>query len=756
MSGRFTGPLPLGEPVEWRCDTARFTLRSGRVWLLEPTAAGVVTGLVFEGDGRFELRVPDPVERRQLPRFARDPEVDRLDETFDQLVLRGSDLVALLPESLLAAPAGASHQEHPLAAERHRTWRRDHFEDVDARVIAALRDSGAHYRRADLRTGRFGWLSWTWDDLRAEEIEVARLDPSERYRESWLSLDRGEDRRDDGRPGETDTESLRLIAVDARVDVTAPDRGATRGVGAVNPVDALFETVVRVKALRDGQGALVLELHPLAEVERVWEVPSGGELPALRFNLGRTDSSLPNRLHHSTLVVPLERELSHEQEIELGVAYKLELPGFASALSWYPRPLGMGLDLHDVRLEVTHRRDYGVAAVGEQVERREKGGHLVSVWQTAGPIDAGAFTIARAPHQRSFRHEGLPELVMFGTQAGYLSAEKIDSFAPDIINSIHYFQNLFASPVRTERTIVSFIASGHGQAMEGFLHVSDSIAQALQEGRAGGGFREWFLAHEVAHEWWGHQVGWASYRDQWLSEGFASYAAMMFVEASLDNGPRLFRQILESYTNELNGSIGGAFGAFARPGMALLNRAGRDRMGPIGLGLRSGVAESPAAYQSMAYTKGAMVLHMLRSILRAATRSDETFLAILRDFVATWRGRRASTADFQAVLTKHAPSDWSWFFDQWVEGTSIPTYRSKSEIVKAEGGGFLVRLTVEQSDVPPGFRSPVPVRIELPDGRVAEQLLLIDEPRETFELEVPARPRKVELNPEFAILARMR
>jgi aminopeptidase N len=303
--------------------------------------------------------------------------------------------------------------------------------------------------------------------------------------------------------------------------------------------------------------------------------------------------------------------------------------------------------------------------------------------------------------------------------------------------------------------IVSFIASGHGQAMEGFLHLSDGVAQALEEGRAGGGFREWFLAHEVAHEWWGHQVGWASYRDQWLSEGFASYAAMMFVEASLDGGPKVFRQILEAYTNELNGSIGAGFGAFARPGLAVLNRAGRERMGPIGLGHRSGVAEAPAAYQSMAYTKGALVLHMLRSILRIASRSDETFLAVLRDFVATWRGRRASTADFQAVLEKHAPSDWTWFFDQWVDGTHIPTYRSKHEVAKS-GQGFVLRLEVEQSDVPVGFRSPVPLRVELPDGRFGDQLLLVDEPRETFEIALPARPRRVELNPDFAILARMR
>ncbi len=60
---------PLAVPatgIAFQIDTARWTLRSGRVWLQEPTADGRVAGLVFEGSGRFEMQLPDPVELRQL------------------------------------------------------------------------------------------------------------------------------------------------------------------------------------------------------------------------------------------------------------------------------------------------------------------------------------------------------------------------------------------------------------------------------------------------------------------------------------------------------------------------------------------------------------------------------------------------------------------------------------------------------------------------------------------------------------------
>jgi len=345
--------------------------------------------------------------------------------------------------------------------------------------------------------------------------------------------------------------------------------------------------------------------------------------------------------------------------------------------------------------------------------------------------------------------------VMFGTQRGYLSADKIEGFSPDIINAVNYFQGLLGTPVSAPEVFVTLIASGHGQAGSGLIHISDGIAQAGVAGRANQGAREAFLAHEVAHEWWGHQLAWDGYRHQWLSEGLAEYSAMMFVEASLDNGPKIFQRILEAYHNELTGSIAAAFGAFGRAGLALDNKAARDRMGPIGHGVRAGVAEAPAAYLSMAYTKGAMVAHMLRMILRTASGNDDTFVAVLRDFVATHQGEAVSTEDLQAALTRHAPSDWTWFFDQWVYGTEIPTLSWKHEVERADDA-FLLVLDVEMSGVPPGWRTPVPVRAEFSGDKRGDVLVMVDEPVERFELRLPERPRKVTLNPDHAILARMK
>src|SRR3954468_8484809 len=83
--------VPAGG-LTWTVEGATWTLESGRIWLEEPTSGGVVTGLVFEGKGRFQMAVPDPIELAQLRRFTLQPDLAAIDEPFSQMVLRAGDL----------------------------------------------------------------------------------------------------------------------------------------------------------------------------------------------------------------------------------------------------------------------------------------------------------------------------------------------------------------------------------------------------------------------------------------------------------------------------------------------------------------------------------------------------------------------------------------------------------------------------------------------------------------------------------------
>jgi len=270
------------------------------------------------------------------------------------------------------------------------------------------------------------------------------------------------------------------------------------------------------------------------------------------------------------------------------------------------------------------------------------------------------------------------------------------------------------------------------------------------------GIGELFRAHEAAHQFWGVLVGAATYRDAWLGEAFAEYSAMMFVESTMKEGPRYLQEIIHAYNDEQNGSIKSGFSKFTRLDVNKANSLHGDRSGPIGPGWRADTGELPTAYSSQVYGKGALVLHMLRGLLRDQTGSDQAFLDVLRDFIHTYRGKAPSTGDFVAVLARHVSGDWSWFFDEWVNGMGIPTYRWSYDVAPGAGGRTVATLKVRQSDVPAGFRMSVPVAIEYPDGRTERRRVMVDQPEQSIALNLPERPKSLTFNPGSEVLSKTR
>src|SRR5205823_2520859 len=111
------------------------------------------------------------------------------------------------------------------------------------------------------------------------------------------------------------------------------------------------------------------------------------------------------------------------------------------------------------------------------------------------------------------------------------------------------------------------------------------------------------------------------------------------------------------------------------------------------------------------YYKGPLVLHMMRTMLRMKTHSDDVFIKILRDFVKEYSGKDASTADFQKVVEKNARGDWSFFFDDWVYDSAIPTIRWSYK-VEPSGSGAKLTINVKRSGVRDDFMIAAPVRVD--------------------------------------------
>ena len=137
-------------------------------------------------------------------------------------------------------------------------------------------------------------------------------------------------------------------------------------------------------------------------------------------------------------------------------------------------------------------------------------------------------------------------------------------------------------------------------------------------------FSNFFLAHEIAHQWWGQAVGWKNYHEQWLSEGLAQYFA-----AAVRGARSRSRRARAACSAQMRASA-----------------IERRRRGPIYLGYRLGQIQNDArVFRAIVYNKSAVVLHMLRRLI-----GDEAFYAGLRRFYTTGDSRRPGTDDFRAAF----------------------------------------------------------------------------------------------------------
>lgn len=723
---------------------ATLEMSGGRLALAAPLVDGRVPGLVFEGGGMLRLSIRDPFEQAQLARFSGREGGPVLELPFVRAVVRTSQRWAELEA---AVPEGAGAVANALLGERLETWLRDGRLDVDARTAAGLATPGDTYLWAEVETVDFGWLCLEHDPWQAEPVVLARLERGVDWVEEWVRLPG---------PGAAATTPVRLDLerVEVSVDLTDHDAREWTSTGAVEGQEAGFRAVVRLVPRVTGPTAVQLALDRSARVSAVGTA-AGQALPWVRAEVGRRFATVDRDLSDRALVVGLPEPLTAGEPVELVVDYRMKIYNFATGGDWYPVPPDTWDDPHHAQISFRHRRPVEVRAVGRRTESRTEGDVVLETWATERPTKMAGFAFGKGYKEECVTLDGIPEICVFGRESGITTGNMVRNVAADVANSLAFYRWLLDTPIPGERLVVSRISGAHGQAFEGFIHLSSFTFDSESPGAS-----ELFRAHEAAHQYWGHMVGWRSYRDQWLSEALAEYSAMLFVDATLQ-GKGYFQEIVDSYIAEQTGSMGMVMSKFARPWMLgdLRSADRRAQLGPVAAGYRAGTATVPYGYMVQVYDRGALVVHMIRSLLRAKTGNDDLFIAVLRDFVRTWSGRSPGTRDLQATLARIAPGggDWGWFFDQWVYGAAVPTYAWSCELPRrAEPDGrWVVKVTVEQRDVPEGFVMPVPMRVETTEG-VSQVLIPVRNAEETFAIPLSAKPRKVELNPGGGVLAKMR
>jgi len=419
---------------------------------------------------------------------------------------------------------------------------------------------------------------------------------------------------------------------------------------------------------------------------------------------------------------------------------------FLASNSWYPRAGPRDLAKFDIKFETPEK--YRFACVGELLSADTSVNVVKTHWVPERPIRNASFNIGNFK-QYDLAGDTIPPVTVFiaesahdylARSAGLFSSRNMEKrVANDVANSLAFFKRVYGEyPVN--KFYVTEIPYIHGQAFPGLIHLS----WVTFFRKSGEGFNEIFRAHEVAHQWWGIGVDIKTYHDQWLSEGMAQFSGLWYLHHKLKEDKKYIDILKEWRENILSNR-------------KYLFDSGQEA-GPIWMGYRTSSSNTEGDYNLIIYRKGAWVMHMLRMMMMDwDSKNDQKFIDMMRDFYQSNFQKKVCTDDFQQVVEKHLGEKMEWYFNQWIYGTDIPTYKYAYKASQSPSGEYIVQLRVKQEDCAQDFKMLVPVKIEFKKQDPVYKKIWIEGFESVHEIsEITAKPRKIILNCDEAVLCKVK
>ena len=711
-----------------------FTMAEGSMFVLDSEAG--TTGLILFGRGVMRFAPTPETERGQLRIFAGS---ETLSAAFDAAFVRlhPSEYATRVSTASMtparATPRQLRRAQQLFARESLNSYSLD-LRDLSSEPWYLLPQPGEML--AEVQTRRYGELTYSRSITQTEDVTLF-----DRERRRTIALYTSAERAAVLGRAFADEDYRDYDVLDYDIDASvSPDREYIEG-----------RARLRLKVRAPTLSALTLRLADSLSVTAVAS-PSYGRLLHLRIrNQNSVIVNLPVALERDmelTLVVAysgrIEPQNVEDESAQAGDTseepFVIAEPNFllSNRSYWYPQnPIS---DYATATLRITVPEGFSCVASGRlrssnEVTLRD----LLTltdgkayVFTANDPLRYLALVVSRFVRVAdstidlaNSEDARPPQSMEIAVEANPRQQGRGRELMGDVEDIVRFYAGLIGDAPYASATVALVeheLPGGHSPGYFAVLNSPVPGARAVwrDDPAAFSGFPEFFVAHELAHQWWGQAVGWRNYHEQWLSEGFAQYFAALYARDA--RGERVFQDMLRQFRK-----------------WAL---AESDE-GPIYLGYRLGhIRSQPRVFRALVYNKGAAVLHMLRRLV-----GDDAFFASIRRFYYEQKFQKAGTVDLQHAFEAVSGLTLDRFFERWIYGAGIPRVRYGRTIAPGSAKVRFEQVGEQLYDVP------VTVTVIYADGRTQEAVVPVTDRVVEWSIPTAGPVRQVEINRDQAALA---
>ncbi|MBX9894617.1 MAG: M20/M25/M40 family metallo-hydrolase [Nitrosomonas sp.] len=458
----------------------------------------------------------------------------------------------------------------------------------------------------------------------------------------------------------------------------------------------LAVTDVKDAAIQADENEVALKSRPISIRHYTVTVPPGQQAFTLQY---------VGKIHHA--VQGPGQEYSRSFGSTPGVISP-EGVFLASASAWYPH---FGDALVSFQLDIQVPSGWDVVSQGSLVRENATSEAQHIVWEEKQPQD-DIYLIA-AKFQRYTQSAGAVNAMVYLRSADQPLAQKyLDATAQYIAM---YNKLIGPYPYSKFALVENFWETGYG--MPSFTLLGSKVIRLPFILHSS-------YPHEILHNYWGNGVFVDYAKGNW-AEGLTAYLADHLVNEQRGKGEEYRRDVLQKYADFV----------------------GKEKDFPV---IRF-VSRHSASSEAVGYGKTMLFFHMLRLEL-----GDDAFTKVLRRFYQQFKFQQATFADLLSTFNTVTGKDLTQRFEQWVHRTGAPDLVLRSAEAEPHGAGYKLTLTVEQTQAGEPYRLHVPVAVTLEgEDMAAESHIIVEQQKQTFELEFANRPVRIDLDPHFDVFRRL-